>query len=154
MKAYRATVSGTSIAFEKVTEVPSNEGVLLQGEGTFVVPVKSVAAWDDDDNAFVRGTGAEVATGSGPYNYILNKVNGVVGFYKANGQVVGKNRAYLQSATEAARIAIGFDDAAGVDATLKESEKLNSEVYDLQGRRVSKPVKGLYIVNGKKMIIK
>lgn len=40
--------------------------------------------------------------------------------------------------------------------TLVNSEKriMNSEVYDLQGRRVAQPTKGLYIVNGKKVIIK
>ena len=35
-----------------------------------------------------------------------------------------------------------------------ENEKMRNEVYDLQGRRVLNPTKGLYIVNGKKMVIK
>ena len=30
----------------------------------------------------------------------------------------------------------------------------NNGYYDLQGRRVAQPAKGLYIVNGKKMVIK
>ena len=42
----------------------------------------------------------------------------------------------------------------GISATLVNNEKVNSEVYDLQGRKVMNPAKGLYIVNGRKVIIK
>ena len=153
LKAYKARVSGTTITFDKVTEVPAGEGVLLQGEGTFEVPVKSVDAWAADDNAFVRGTGAAVATGDGPYNYILNKVNGVVGFYKANGQTVAKNRAYLQSTTAAARISLNFDEeTTGISEVVKSD--VNNKVFDLQGRHIAQPTKGLYIMNGCKVLVK
>ena len=37
---------------------------------------------------------------------------------------------------------------------LNESHELNGAIYDLQGRRVENPTKGLYIVNGKKVVIK
>ena len=44
----------------------------------------------------------------------------------------------------------------GIDASLVNSEEriVNSAVYDLQGRVVKNPTKGLYIVNGKKVVIK
>ena len=156
IKAYKATVSGNDISFDKVTEVPAGEGVLLQGEGTYVVPVASVSAWADADNAFVRGTGAAVATGTGPYNYILNKKNGVVGFYQAAGQTVAKNRAYLQSVTNNARISLELNDevVARIDNLVPAISKGGGSVYDLMGRKVMKPAKGLYIVNGKKVIVK
>jgi len=35
-----------------------------------------------------------------------------------------------------------------------ENETMRSEVFDLSGRRVVKPTKGLYIVNGKKIMVK
>ena len=46
--------------------------------------------------------------------------------------------------------------ATGIDASLVNSEEriVNSAVYDLQGRVVKNPTKGLYIVNGKKVVIK
>ena len=157
VKAYQATVSGTDITFTKVTEVPAGEGVLLQGEGTFVVPVKSVTAWDDEDNAFVRGTGAAVATGDGPYNYILNKVNDVVGFYKANGKTVAKNRAYLQTTTSQARISLNLDDeTTGISAALKDNGEMTNDkaFFNLNGQRVAQPTRGLYIMNGRKVVIK
>ncbi|UKK62424.1 chitobiase/beta-hexosaminidase C-terminal domain-containing protein [Prevotella communis] len=155
LKAYKATVDGVTISFDKVTTVPAGEGVLLQGdEGTYDVPLTSgVTPWADDDNAFVRGTGAAVATGDGPYNYILNKVNGVVGFYKANGQTVAKNRAYLQSMTAAARISLNFDEeTTGVSEVAKSD--VNNKVFDLQGRHIAQPTKGLYIMNGRKVLVK
>jgi hypothetical protein len=156
VKAYKATVDGTSITFAKVTEVPAGEGVLLETEGTFVVPVKSVDAWNAADNAFVRGTGATVDTGTGPYNYILNIVGGEIGFYKANGQTVAKNRAYLQSSTLSARIALPFEDdeTTGISTINSEKEVMNSSFFNLAGQRVAQPTKGLYIVNGKKVVIK
>ena len=155
LKAYKATVSGTTITFEKVSTVPAGEGVLLQGdEGTYdVLHAVGVTPWADDDNAFVRGTGAAVATGDGPYNYILNKVNGVVGFYKANGQTVAKNRAYLQSTTAAARISLNFDEeTTGISEVAKSD--VNNKVFDLQGRHIAQPTKGLYIMNGRKVLVK
>lgn len=155
LKAYKATVSGTTITFEKVSTVPAGEGVLLQGdEGTYdVLHAVGVTPWAANDNAFVRGTGAAVATGDGPYNYILNKVNGVVGFYKANGQTVAKNRAYLQSTTAAARISLNFDEeTTGISEVAKSD--VNNKVFDLQGRHIAQPTKGLYIMNGRKVLVK
>ena len=158
LKAYKATVNGTSIAFEAVTTVPAGEGVLLKAdEGTYTVPAAAAAVkWAAEDNAFVRGTGEAVASenGDGVYNYILNVVNNVPGFYKAAGNTVAKNRAYLQSTLSAARIGISLEgETTGISITpaLSESEEV---VYDLQGRRVAQPQKGMYIVNGKKVVVK
>jgi beta-galactosidase len=35
-----------------------------------------------------------------------------------------------------------------------EDGKANTEIYDLQGRRVTNPTKGLYIINGKKTMFR
>ena len=164
LKAYKATVSGSTITFTAVTTVPAGEGVLLKAVDdldapqTFNIPVTTgVAAWDADENAFVRGTGVAVATGSGPYNYVLSTKSGVVGFYQANDNVVPANKAYLQSATDHARIAIGFEDeTTGINSVQGSGLKVNGSeaVYNLQGQRVAQPGKGLYIMNGKKVIMK
>ena len=153
VKAYKASVSGTTITFQKVTQVPAGQGVLLQNKGTFNVPVTTgVAEWND--NAFIRGTDEAVATGDGPYNYILNKVNDVVGFYRAASQTVAKNRAYLQAGINTTRILINFDEQA-TDIKGIENEKMNNNtVYDLLGRRVNANAKRPYIHNGKKFIVK
>lgn len=165
LAAYKAKVEGNAITFTKVTTVPAGEGVLLRAlsklENTtsFSVPVAAtaVSAWTDND--FIPGTGEAVPTTDGTnYNYILNNGSAGVGFYKANGQVVGTNRAYLSTTTApttGARLTFSFvDEPTGIDVTIVNSERVNGEVYDLQGRKIRAPQKGLYIVNGKKMIVK
>jgi len=164
LKAYKATVSGSTITFTAVTTVPAGEGVLLKSVAdldeptVFNIPVTTgVSAWDADYNAFVRGTGVAVATGTGPYNYVLSTKSGVVGFYQAADQTVPADKCYLQSTTNATRIAFDFDDeTTGISEELiVNSEKFaTASVYDLQGRKVVTPTKGLYIVNGKKVIVK
>ena len=42
----------------------------------------------------------------------------------------------------------------GVNEVRGQKEDVRGEYYDLQGRKVAKPTKGLYIVNGKKVVIK
>ena len=49
---------------------------------------------------------------------------------------------------------VSIDDVTGINASLMNNEKVNNGVYDLQGRRVETPKKGLYILDGKKVIIR
>jgi len=157
LNAYKATIDGTHITFTKVTTVPAGEGVMLKGdEGNYSVPVTiGVDAWADDDNAFVRGTDATVVSKDGStYNYVLSSKNGNVGFYPASGKVVAKDKAYISTTFDAARLSFSFgDETTGImnfTPALSEGEG----VYDLQGRKVVQPTKGLYIQNGKKVIMK
>ena len=97
--------------------------------------------------------------------YILNKINENVGFYKADdGLKVGANRCYLTATNvpgeNAARgLEIVFDDeeVSSISEELRvksEESAPTAEYFDLQGRKVAQPTKGLYIVNGKKVVIK
>ena len=158
LEAYIAKENGSKIELTQVKKVPAGTGVLLRaknGTTAFGVPVTTASADDVTGNIFVRGNDAAVATGSGPYNYVLGKKSGVVGFYKANGAVVNTDKAYLQTTIAAARIDFNFDneDATAIE-TIKAQNAENGEFFDLQGRKVANPTKGLYIVNGKKVIIK
>ena len=158
LTAYRATISDKTITFNKVTTVPAGEGVLLKGaEDNYTVPVTAgVAAWDADFNAFVRGTGAAVASeADGKYNYILNNVGGVVGFYKANDKKVGTNRAYIQAPVSASRLSFVFDDEEEVTGIKTiNTVKNGGAIYNLNGQRVNKAKNGLYILNGRKVMFK
>ena len=164
--AYKVKVNSKAVAtLTKVDNVPAGTPVLLfkDGGATENIPVMTGAA-AVSDNDLVAGTGATVATTDGDYtNMILNNVGGNIGFYFANGQTVATNRAYLHIATSLApaagsRMVMVFgDETTGIiDATrLNDNvEMINDNVYDLQGRKVAQPTKGLYIVNGKKVVIK
>ena len=165
IEAYKVKVTSKGVAtLTKVNNVPAGTPVLLYKAGgdTENIPVMTGAA-AVSDNDLVAGTGAAVATTVGEYtNMILNNVGGNVGFYFANGQTVATNRAYLHFATTlapdpaAARMTMIFedDDVTGVNEVRSQKEDVRSEWFDLQGRKVAQPQKGLYIVNGKKVVLK
>ena len=168
LKAYKAKVSGNHITFDKVGIVPAAQGVLLRATSTlseetaFDIPVLYELYTGDwtGDNDFIRGSGDAVPSQSdGYYNYILNSVGGNVGFYHANGQTVATNRAYLRTTKSVSgRMSMDFDDdpetTNGIHEMTDDGIRLERDIYDLQGRHVTTPRKGLYIINGKKMVIK
>ncbi len=77
-----------------------------------------------------------------------------LGFFKYNGGTIIANRAFmiLDDATASANIYI-IDEITGI-SEVNAAEVENNQIYDIQGRIVNNPTKGLYIVNGKKMVIK
>lgn len=167
LEAYIAKENGNDITLQQVNKVPAGTGVLLRAKNdatNFVVPFTTAATDDITGNIFHRGTGAAVATGSGPFNWILSTKDGVVGFYHANGNTVATNHAYLTTTSANARIDLTFGEETAIRDVNSQTAEGCSEVYDLQGRRVihsslftsgkATPARGLYIVNGKKAIIK
>ena len=86
-----------------------------------------------------------------------NKIHKVVS--GGNGVNVGQYKGYitLKDIPAGARSAnfIAFEDggATAIDV-ISKMEDVRGDVYNLNGQRVSQPTKGLYIVNGKKVIIK
>lgn len=158
IEAYIAKEESGAIKLHKVNKVPAETGVLLRsvagGAKAADVPVATTTD-DVTNNIFVRGTGAAVASSEGgKYNYVLGKHNGEVGFYKAGNMVVATDKAYLQTTVASARIAFDFDDVTALTLVNSEKKTVNSDVFDLQGRKVANPTKGLYIVNGKKVVVK
>lgn len=158
IEAYIAKEEAGTVKLHQVNKVPAGTGVLLRStnSGTeFVVPITTAATDDVTGNAFVRGAGATVASQVGDkYNYILNIVDEVLGFYKANGNMVATNRAYLQTSVASARIALDFDDETTGIKSMDNGQWTMDNVYDMQGRKVDAPKKGLYIINGRKVVIK
>ena len=165
IEAYKVKVSTKGTAtLTKLTKVPAGTPVLLYKEGgaTEAIPVTTGAA-AISDNDLVAGTGSAVATTDGGYtNMILNNIDGNVGFYFAAGQTVATNRAYLHFDSEYAPETSGarpmnlvFEDMTGINSVKGEEFMVNgSETYNLQGQRVAQPTKGLYIINGKKVMVK
>ena len=93
---------------------------------------------------------------------VFNKVEAYnpnpIGFYKYNGTAILPNKAFmiLDSSMAEANIFIVDEDtfnALGIEEVATTSQE-NNTIYDIQGRVVTNPTKGLYIVNGKKMVIK
>ena len=157
LTAYKANVTGDNVTFEEVTgNVPAGEGLLLKATAadtyTISVPAGEVATID---NALVGVTKETTIEGAGIFVLYADDTH-PIGFYKteATSFTVGANTAYLPANTSARTFIALDEETTGIGATLMNSEKVNSEVYNLNGQRVAQPSKGLYIVNGRKVVIK
>ena len=78
-------------------------------------------------------------------------------FVKAAYATVNPFRSYIKvakSANAPATLIWTDDEATGISSLKADIQNGKANVYDLQGRRVLNPVRGLYIVNGKKVIVK
>jgi hypothetical protein len=169
VKAYIASVFNRhtgELTLTRVNDVPARTGLLIKGEpGTYHIPGKeSFSIVSNLLKGVTEATNIN-ATEDGYVNYVLNNGNQGVGFYKVGtaGASLEAGRAYLQIPAETASsrsaLKLRFDDedeATGISASLTNSEEriVNSAVYDLQGRRVEQPQRGLYIRNGKKVVVK
>ena len=176
LKAFTANQEGATLSFAKKTEaVGPGTGLLIQGEAntTYYLPAKT----DDTEPAYnalsanLKANKLADLWKENDENYVfLMKKNttgtGNIEFKKLNDTdlVVPANKAYVQVSpsvftTSAHALSISFceGEVTGIsEATLLNINEVikNNNVYDLSGRRVAKPTKGLYIVNGKKVVIK
>ena len=168
VKAYMAKSTGSSVTLTEVEDgiVPANAGVVLYSEtaDTYNIPVTSAAGsgYNAENNELVGinvRTSVAADGGDGKTNYILSNEDAGVGFYKAttSGAYLAAHRAYLSTTgVDASRSFLGFDDeTTGIETinTNRETVSGVQEYYNLNGQRVTTPTKGLYIVNGKKVII-
>ena len=123
-------------------------------EGRYYIPV-ATGTPEAIENDFIGVTSETPIDGAGIF-VLMNGDEGL-GFYitTADKFTVKANTAYLPAAESAARtfIALPGNETTGVNAA-KSVEATDGKVFDLQGRQVSKPTKGLYISNGKKYIVK
>ena len=107
-------------------------------------------------------SGANKAYLSIPANAeVGNGVGATYGFIDYNGQLLGNEYDDNESImpTQFAKMALVFDDLVDGNETTGikelETEKMNNnKYYNLQGIEVAHPVKGIYIHNGKKIIVK
>ena len=166
LKVYTATGykrSTGTIWLSRAKEVPAGEGILIMGdEGVYKIPHRTTTAYYAN---LMVGTVVAMTLNEtdGEYtNYYLSNGKEGVGFYKVNGSVkLGANRAYLplkkgtSGNAKTRYIGLSFDDGT---TDLRESMNNGSDepdvYYNLQGQRVDNPTKGLYIKNGRKVVIK
>ena len=178
VKAY--AVTGTNGEWATLTEksdILANQGALLEGEGThtFTIATANPDNWSDN---LLKGTtvNSYVSVEDDKIAYVLANDEKGIGFYKAklnftveNGTAtkVGEggthflnnaNKAYLvvegsSAGSSAARfLSFDFGNETAIENIEGAENGANAVIYDLSGRRVQKAQKGLYIVNGVKVI--
>ena len=171
VKAYVATTDNLVMNGEngyiKPTElegiIPANTGAILMGAAETYNFIPSISYGTPvEDNMLVGYEAADnkaesnsaVTLPEGSTVYVLAVENKVAGFYKkVAGFNVYNNKAYLQVPGVPGARAIYFDFGGETGILETENGDVKTEnCYDLSGRRVQKAQKGIYIVNGRKVV--
>ena len=170
---YQAAIAAAKVyeiasASESGISLVEHEGLLEAGKPYIYQTVVNKNATKENTVYFYKATAATVT------DPVAN--NGLVGtfaetkaptdswvlsgnkLYTVDSDVtIGANKAWIVTSEVTNNSArgtkfISFDEATGIKAV---SEALNAgKMYDLSGREVAEPAKGIYVVNGKKVIIK
>lgn len=153
----KVNAAGTAIELNEVkagTVIPAKTGILVkadQGNHDFVVTSDKGDALPHND---LQAATID-KTSNGTTYFALTKIGDKVGFaLVANGVVITAGKAYLEvtKSTGAAKF-FGLDgEATGINSV--KTAKADGAYYTLEGVKTTKPVKGLYIHNGKKIIVK
>ena len=154
--------TNSTVTFSKITgAVPAETPFVLYGQNkkgeTVSLPIATGETTAVTGNMLI-GTlvDTSVTTVAGDYtNFGLS--NGA--FVKLSDGTVKANKAYLPILTSVvnatARLSIVFEDeTTGISRIENGEKRMDNSVYNLQGQRVENPTKGLFIVNGKKVVIK
>ena len=160
--AYKASVSGKTVSFSALNQaVPANTGILLAGTADASVNIPVAASGTDvDGNAFLVNTGGAVFDAESGYTYFAMKKNSnplTFATFAPGTVAIPATKAYLKVLTSSlagARLDLVFSDESTGIGSVNSEEITDKSFYDLQGRRVAQPAKGLYIVNGKKVVVK
>ena len=153
--------AGGYVTKSKITgTIPANTGILLRGEGVVTIPVVASSATDVSANKLVGVTANTLIAANAGY-VLMNDATYGVGFYQnENAFTVGANTAYLPSNFAGGSARSFFSLWDDETTSISEKIKVNSEefattpVFNLNGQRIEKPAKGLYIKNGKKVVMK
>lgn len=135
------------------TVIPAGTGILVkaaQGNHDFVVTSKAVTEFTNND----LKAATKDETSNGTTYFALTKIGDKVGFALVeNGVVIPAGKAYLEVPAGQAAKFFGLDgEATGINNV--KTAKADGAYYTLEGVKTTKPVKGLYIHNGKKIVVK
>ncbi len=163
LAAYIATsVDDTenTITLKRISVVPANTPVVLKGDPntTYVIKTTATAATSPKEN-LLRGSATESIELEANTAYILADGK----FQKNNAGTLPAGKAYLPAdavSDSAQLLTIVFDDNGNTtaikDVRGKTENVRSQEWYDLSGRKLNgmPTQKGIYIINGKKVVIK
>ncbi len=157
VKAYYVSAKGAEATMTAIDAeaIPANQGVILtseSGAAATMVPAAGETAATITGNQLGHSAGAARALTAGE-GYILGNGTEGTAFYPCKAGSLPINKAYLLGNGENA-IVMNFGNAVTGINTIAAPASAKAPIFDLSGRRVVKATKGLYIQNGKKVIVK
>ena len=164
--AYAGTINNGNVQLTEYANgvIPANKGVVLVSDtkttATFTLADASEVTEPEQTNEL---TGVLTETGLSSVENsdqvrIFSKKDNVAGFYKPNSGItsLAANKAYIMAPTNEGALVLNFagGEVTGINQATINATESNAPIYDLTGRRVAKAVKGIYVKNGKKFIVK
>lgn len=163
VKAYIVTeAEGGKATVSEVADIPANQGVVLVSETASKATLTLGTASADCTGNKLSGTNPRLTIEENAKNdyYIFGNGGNGVGFYHPNSTTLKENRAFLPAdeVTGSGSSVNGFKlDFGGVNTGIEatiQADEANATYYDLSGRRVIRPAKGIYVKNGRKVYVK
>lgn len=157
VKAYYVSAKGTEATMTAIDAkaIPANQGVILTSESdaaVTMVPAAGETVATITGNQLGNSAGADKTLTAGE-GYILGNGTEGTAFYPCKAGSLPSNKAYLLGNGQSA-IVMNFGNAVTGINTIAAPASAKAPIFDLSGRRVVKATKGLYIQNGKKVIVK
>lgn len=148
------------IKMTEATAVAAKQGFVL--EGTEAKTVSLTIGAEAGATSTVGGTLTDITltdeNRAQSLVFGIGSKNGQLGFYKPSSAIttIAHNKAFVAATGATGAIALQFGAITGIDAAATTADAAdNAAIYDLSGRRVLKAAKGgLYIKNGKKVVLK
>lgn len=153
LTAYIVSSIDAVINLQAVKKIPAGTGVVVAGEPkTYNVPV--IASADPVVGNLLIGVTSNHSAVEG--DYVLAYRSNVRGFFPAEPDLmIPAGKAYLPLGESDARSFLPLNyETTGIGALLMNNEKVKKEIFSLSGQRVSQPKKGLYIIGGRKVVVK
>lgn len=163
--AYIAVSAGETIVLKEITgALPKNTGVILSAEeAKDYIPTACTTeevASIDAGNKLVASTGNAIDASTQAYVLAKTSATDNKAVFKilssnTDDRALAQYKAYLNlTGSLAAKLAISFNDNVTAISNATLAQEKTSSIYDLSGRKSNKLQKGIYIVNGKKIIVK
>lgn len=162
--AYAGTINNGNVQLTEYANgvIPANKGVVLVSDtkttATFTLADASGVTEQKNDLTGVLTDTELSSVESFDQVRIFSKKDNVAGFYKPNSGItsLAANKAYIMAPTNNEALVLNFagGEVTGINQSTINATEANAPIYDLTGRRVAKAVKGIYVKNGKKFIVK
>ncbi len=133
--------------------IPANTAVVISGSpANYILQYTEATGTDVSADNMLKGTLTRTTIASGCFK--LTPDNGA-GFSKQAEDACRSGEAYLPQSlfTQTSNYTFTFIPSVGVNK-VSATDKADASYYDIQGRKVEKPTRGLYIKNGKKIFVR
>ena len=154
-KAYVAkSIAADAVTLEQVTgTVAANTGLYILNTEAASEEIPVVAEGTAYEDNLLVAVSADTQVEEG-YVLSIQNLEPVFAPIGTDKPTVKAGHAYLKAAAAGSKaLTIDFGTATGI-SSVKSENKTNGQFFNLAGQRVAQPTKGLYIVNGNKVIIK